>query len=201
VAFGHLPNKKPETSARAWIEAALANPRVGKLHVVGIPSAREQDRIQALDPGKTIVEVLPFLRDEEFESIRDGAGIVLMPSTTEGFGLPIIEGFVRHQVPVISSDPALVEVAAGRGVVVNGSSPAAFAQGIHEAIRRIDSDKDHIRKVAASAREQSWDRTWQLIQTLMRGADPWECPHCRTGGLGRSNGETDDGPRGASQTP
>ena len=78
---------------------------------------------------------MPFLPPREYRQIQDRVDIVLMPSTTEGFGLPVLEGLVRYQVPVISFDPALVEVADGRAILADASDPSTFAllrdQGSH----------------------------------------------------------------------
>jgi glycosyltransferase involved in cell wall biosynthesis len=178
LAFGHLPNKRPETAARAWLDARTQTDRLGVLYVVGIEAEQERARLHQLDPSCQALDVRAFLPTREFEDLRTRAGIVLLPSTHEGFGLPVLEALVRHQVPVISPDAALVETARGRAVVVDASSHVAFAQGILQAVRRIDTQRHLIVAAARSAGEETWGQTWQRISDLVGGAGTWRCNHC-----------------------
>ena len=48
IAFGHLPNKRPETAARAWLRVGSGEKRLGTLYIVGIPTEAERHRLQQL---------------------------------------------------------------------------------------------------------------------------------------------------------
>jgi glycosyltransferase involved in cell wall biosynthesis len=178
LAFGHLPNKQPEIAVRAWLYARNETGRLGRLSVVGIQDSADRRRLQQLDPTGEAINVLPFLAAHDFSQLRQGSSIVLLPSSHEGFGLPVLEALIRHQVPVISPDPALVEVAHGRGVIADASSVAAFAGGILEAVRRLDTQREAVLEAAATAREQTWLRTWEKISRLVNGESAWRCPRC-----------------------
>jgi glycosyltransferase involved in cell wall biosynthesis len=104
--------------------------------------------------------------------------LVLVPSSHEGFGLPVLEALVRQQVPVVTPDPALIETAAGMATVARGWGDSAFAQAIAEAVDRVDSRADEIRVAAVYAREWTWERTWSDLTALVMGSTGWRCNHC-----------------------
>lgn len=93
-----------------------AEPGFPHLVLIGQPgsvpefSARLIERCRSL---RDRVAYIPRCRDNELAAWMDHALAVLLPSLTEGFGLPILEALSRG-VPVIASDvPALREVGGG----------------------------------------------------------------------------------------
>lgn len=80
------------------------------------------------------VRALGRVSDEELAVVFRRAGVFVMPSRAEGFGLPLLEAMALG-VPVVHSDaPALVEVAGGTGVCVPRGDAGALAEGIRAAL-------------------------------------------------------------------
>jgi glycosyltransferase involved in cell wall biosynthesis len=159
---------RPEAEA---IPLLIAGPdRIGERSATGVAAAAglPEDRVRAL--GR--------LEDPDLAVALDRATLFVYPSLAEGFGLPIVEAF-KFGLPVIhSDDPALVEVAAGAGLVVERPTTTAdddgYAERLAAAIARLLAD-DELRArlgVLASdrARAFSWrdsaERVWQLHADL-----------------------------------
>lgn len=159
---------RPEAEA---IPLLIAGPdRIGERSATGVAAAAglPEDRVRAL--GR--------LEDPDLAVALDRATLFVYPSLAEGFGLPIVEAF-KFGLPVIhSDDPALVEVGAGAGLVVERPTTTAdddgYAERLAAAIARLLAD-DELRArlgVLASdrARAFSWrdsaERVWQLHADL-----------------------------------
>ncbi|NUU04788.1 glycosyltransferase family 1 protein [Leifsonia sp. C5G2] len=149
----------------------IAGPdRVGERSATGVAAAAglPEDRVRPL--GR--------LEDADLAVALDRATLFVYPSLAEGFGLPIVEAF-KFGLPVVhSDDPALVEVAAGAGVVVQrpetAGDDAAYTERLATAIGRVLSDgelRSHLSVLASDrARAFSWrdsaERVWQLHADL-----------------------------------
>ena len=118
------------------------------------------------------VRVLGRLPDSEMAAVVAGAASVVVPSRTEGFGLPVLEA-MSLGVPVIHSDaPALVEVAQGAGMAVRiGNAPALAA-----AIRCVLDDRRLAARMSTAGRlraaDFSWDAVAQQLWTLYTDIAP-----------------------------
>ncbi|SEB00830.1 glycosyltransferase family 4 protein [Leifsonia sp. 21MFCrub1.1] len=153
------------------IPLLVAGPdRVGDRSARGVAAAAglPEDRVRPL--GR--------LEDADLAVALDRATLFVYPSLVEGFGLPIVEAF-KFGLPVIhSDDPALVEVAAGAGLVVERPSPteddAGYTERFAEAIGRVLSDGDLRSRLSVLASDRarafSWrdsaERVWQLHADL-----------------------------------
>jgi len=152
------------------IPLIIAGPdRYGDGSATGVAAAAglPEDRVRALG----------HLDDADLAVALDRATVFVFPSLAEGFGLPIVEAF-KFGLPVIhSDDPALVEVAAGAGLVVerpDTPDDAAYSERLAAAIGRVLTD-DELRSrlgilAADRARAFSWrdsaERVWQLHADL-----------------------------------
>jgi glycosyltransferase involved in cell wall biosynthesis len=166
------PRKDLDVALRAL--ATLASPELPLL-VAGQPGWGGVDltsRAAALGLIEGQVRELGRLSDADIAVVLSRAVALLVPSRSEGFGLPLLEA-MSLGVPVIASDaPALVEVAGGAAV----HHPVGDAGALAEALRAIVDDG----ALAASLREAGKRRatafdwktsarqTWALYQRLVR---------------------------------
>lgn len=107
------------------------------------------------------------LSDEDLGVAYARASVLLVPSRSEGFGLPVLEA-MAHDTPVVVSDaPALVEVAAGAAVVVPVGDAGGLAAGTAEALRRGNELAVLGRqRVATFSWEGTARRCWEIYASL-----------------------------------
>ena len=168
LAFGHFPNKNVDGVLRAW---ALYTGDV-RLRICGLSkAARARAEQLSSELGITDrVELLPWLSDEQFESVFAGASAVLFPSDFEGFGLPAIEALLLALPLVISSDPALLEVTDGHAVVTGDDSPESLAAAVERA---LGLTQEQLAAGVEHARTFTWGRmARQVRDALLDGAQP-----------------------------
>jgi glycosyltransferase involved in cell wall biosynthesis len=162
LAFGHFANKNADAVLAGWAVFCAEDSR-WTLRMVGMGAAdRAAAEMRARDLGIAHrVELMPWLDDVEFAACFAGAGLILFPSEFEGFGLPVVEG-MRLGIPVVvSSDPALQEVAGGHAVVVDDVSPAALAAAARTALERTPDERE-------AARRHTDDYRWSQMAREIR---------------------------------
>jgi len=119
------------------------------------------------------VRTLGFVSDTDLAIILDRATMFVYPSFAEGFGLPVIEAF-HLGTPVIHSDaPALLEVGADAGLVVERGG-AEYPERLAHALTRLATDSELAMQLSVAGRDRarafSWrdsaERVWQLHADL-----------------------------------
>ncbi|HEY0258735.1 MAG TPA: glycosyltransferase family 1 protein [Lacisediminihabitans sp.] len=158
---------------------AMARPELDgiPLLIAGPEGRKEMDiqRIAAdagLDEGR--VRSLGYLADADLAVALDRASVFVFPSLAEGFGLPVIEAFSFGTPVVHSDDPALVEVAAGSGLVVARDDPDSYADRLAGAIASVLNDPALAERLGFLGHDRSkafsWtdsaERVWQLHADL-----------------------------------
>lgn len=109
------------------------------------------------------VHVLGRLADNDLAAVLAGAGVLAMPSRSEGFGLPALEAMAAG-VPVVSSDaPALTELLHGAGIVVARGDAAALA----EALAQVLTDPATARQLTGRGLSRAADFSWQKAASLL----------------------------------
>jgi glycosyltransferase involved in cell wall biosynthesis len=169
LAFAQHTNKGLDATLAAWRLRYASGRKRPELHVVG--AAKEvRARLEGNLPPNVVLH--PYLPAEEFEKLFSGAACVLLPSTCEGFGLPVVEAFYLGRPIVISSDPALTEVAGGHAVALRETEPEAIAEAVDEAIA---SSPEQISAAKRHGETFTWERcayeTGLVLREAASGAD------------------------------
>lgn len=112
---------------------------------------------QLLLTGRVPDELLPALYWQ--------AEALVLPSLSEGFGMPLLEAMAAGCPSVTSNTSAMPEVAGGAAVLVDPLSLEDIEQGIRQARARRD---ELARAGIDRAAEFSWDQTAQQTLSLLQ---------------------------------
>jgi len=127
------------------------------------------------------VRLLGHLDDADLAVVLARATALLMPSRSEGFGLPVVEA-LAHGVPAVVTDvPALVEVGGGAGsaavLVVAVDDAAALASAAAEIVAEAADPGRRARRAQAcraAVEHRSWASVaatcWRLYRSLTGSA-------------------------------
>lgn len=167
VAFAQWSNKRPDVALRAWALLRDSTPGFDRrLDVIG---ARGQLRaeLEQLAAGLALDGLVRFhgyLPDDDYERLFATAALILVPSTLEGFGLPVLEG-MRLGIPVVASAGAGIEQAGGSAALyAEAGNAEAFAAHCH----RLLTDEAHRRAVVAGALTHAAGYTWRSTAQATR---------------------------------
>ena len=114
------------------------------------------------------------LSDSDLALAIERSTVFAYPNLEEGFGMPMLEAFSLG-APVVHSDaPALVELAAGAGIVVERGNPALYPERLAEGIRSVLDDRQLAIRLGYSGSDRahafSWrssaEKVWQLHADL-----------------------------------
>jgi glycosyltransferase involved in cell wall biosynthesis len=156
-----------------WAMADVHAPDV-PLVLVGVTADELAELAQTAHLDEGAIRPLGDLHDTDLAVAYSRASVAVVPSIATGFGLPAIEA-MSLGAPVVHSDaPALLEVCADGGVVVERDSPAEYPQRLAEAIRRVLGDSalsDELRvrgrdRAGAFSWRDSAEKVWQLHADL-----------------------------------
>lgn len=159
-----------EVMERLWVE----HPEVW-LVVVGRPGWRNDEvlrRLEGLEADGRPVRWLRACGDAQLATLYRHAHVVVVPSLTEGYGLPVIEALTRG-VPVVASDGgALPEAGSG---VVDHVPADDVEQWVAVLSAHLHDEELHRRRRAAAEafRPPTWQATAdQVAATLLERAAP-----------------------------
>ena len=120
------------------------------------------------------VRGLGTLSDPDLAMVIEQATVFAYPNLEEGFGMPMLDAFSLG-APVVHSDaPALVELAAGSGIVVERGDAALYPDRLAEGIRSVLDDRQLAIRLGYSGSDRanafSWrssaEKVWQLHADL-----------------------------------
>jgi len=166
VTFAHWSNKRPELAVRAWAILRSGIPGFAtRLEVVGVPPGARigLESLARRFALEGLVRLHGRLPDAEYQRMFTGASVVLLPTSLEGFGLPVIEA-QRLGIPVVAS--------AGVGIEAAGGAAAVYAPGDAESFasecRRLFTDDAWRRLVVARGVEHASAYTWKATALATR---------------------------------
>jgi glycosyltransferase involved in cell wall biosynthesis len=111
-----------------------------------------------------------WLRNADDLALRwcyEHATVVLFPTLEEGFGFPLLEAMTFGAPVIASTDPALVEVAAGseRVVHIEATVPATW---IREIVRVAGVPRGPVTPPAPPPNAHSWAENAAIVVALYR---------------------------------
>lgn len=162
VAFGHHNNKRPELAIEAL--AFLRNEQGSDVSLV-VLGARGQYAEELCAVAREFgvddaVEIPGFVSEEVYQTTMATAAAVVMPSTDEGFGLPIAEALYLGIPAVVTDDSGMPEIF---GDSISSAAPNArsLAVTLSEALSRPSG---------AGRPVQAGMTTWEAAATKLRAA-------------------------------
>jgi glycosyltransferase involved in cell wall biosynthesis len=112
--------------------------------------------------------VLPFLNRATLAAVYRRAAVLLMPSESEGFGLPVIEAMACG-TPVVASDLAALREAGGEAALY---CPVAdlekWSEVVGELLRSRMNDQKYVAAGLAQAAKFSWAEYARKMVALYR---------------------------------
>ncbi len=123
---------------------------------------------QGIFHGK--VEVLGYVDPDLRVRTYSRAVALVMPSHTEGFGLPALEAMTLGIPVVAANQGALPEVLGGAGILCDASDPAALSAALESVIDNR-AQRDHLREAGwKRALDFSWGHTAARTREAWAGA-------------------------------
>lgn len=170
LTFGHWSNKRPDFAIRAWGELRRSLPQLDTtLEVVGVPPEGHAElRAVAQSEGvDDLTHIHEFLADDEFRELFTSAAVVLMTSTLEGFGLPVVEA-MHLGIPVVASRGVGMETAGGDSALyADPDSPSDFASQIERVLLGAPERQRIVAEGHAHASTFNWAGTAASVRAVL----------------------------------
>ncbi len=152
------PHKGLPRLLEAFARLRAERPKL-ELHLAGRPQGmfRDQPELAAklTAPG---VKLLGYVSDEDLAKAYATCALCAYPSSSEGFGLPVIEAMAAGAPVVTSTATALPEVAGGNAFLVDPLSVDSITQGLRDA---LDEPADARARRIAKGKVWASGFTWQ----------------------------------------
>lgn len=135
---------------------------------VGLPyTAEQQDMIARLGLSSKI-DYLGFVPGHQLPAVYRQASVLVVPSLTEGFGLPILEAMACGTPVVTTRRGSIPEVAGDAAVYVDPLDPLDIAGGIEKLLNDERLFRKMSQKGRARADEFRWSRTAEHVSQIYR---------------------------------
>lgn len=165
LAYAHNANKRPHLALQAWAVLKSTSENLPRLVVVGASGDVRLSLIELrgdLALGNEDISILGHVRDDDYEELWASCSVVVMPSTFEGFGLPVLEALARGIPVAITPEAAMIEVGGEWVEVSRDSTPHSLAEAVSRALSRGGPD------FANGARRWVEPFSWSISASKLR---------------------------------
>jgi len=162
------PRKNVTALLAAYRMCAERQPSVPRLVLAGqvTPAADAWVAEAQAPPLKGRVFVEGYVSDQRRAELYAGAGLLVLPSLDEGFGLPALEAMALG-IPVVTSNVgALPEVVGDAGILVD---PANVA-GLAGAIERVTAEPELAARMRNAGLDRARQFSWPASARALLGA-------------------------------
>ncbi|HAT3648468.1 glycosyltransferase family 1 protein [Raoultella ornithinolytica] len=108
-----------------------------------------------------------FISDEELPAYYRGALALIMPSTYEGFGLPVIEAMACGVPTIVSNTTSLGEIAGDASLLINPLNVEEIGNAMQEVISSCELRNQLKLKGLNHVTKYSWDNTVNEIKKVL----------------------------------
>lgn len=167
--LGTSPNKNLDLTIAALYKLNI------HLRIIGSITSNQQSLLKKFNIHYSTVQQLSAA---ELYSEYHNADLILFPSTYEGFGLPLIEGFQAGK-PVITSNIApMRDIAGSAAMLINPYSISSIRTGVQQVMEDVYLRKkmveqgreianNHAPQKIAAAYHQLWTHVWNSRHTAL----------------------------------
>ncbi|MEW6094915.1 MAG: glycosyltransferase family 1 protein [bacterium] len=99
--------------------------------------------------------------EEDLPSLYSGAEVFVLPSLTEGFGLPAVEAMACGTPVIGSNTTSIPEIVKDAGILVNPLNVAEITQAMEQVLSNTTLQNELRKKGIQRAKFFSWDKTAQ----------------------------------------
>jgi glycosyltransferase involved in cell wall biosynthesis len=124
------------------------------------------EKVEAM-PSKSRVALTGYVPDEFVPPLFREAQLFILPSITEGFGLPVLEALSIGVPVVCSNGGAVPEVGGEVPVYFDPMSADAIVSGIEEGLRRLENRSSWIEAGKRQAQQFDWDKCAEKMMETM----------------------------------
>lgn len=170
---GADPRKNTAAVIEAWAKLPPQRRRDYALVLVGIqgPSlARFTAQAEALGVAESC-RLHGFADEKHIPALITGATVLCYPSLSEGFGLPVLDGFACETPVLTSTATSLPEVAGEAAVLVDPSDSKAIADGLEQLLADDALRDELVRRGRRRAGLFTWqacaDRAAAVLESAM----------------------------------
>lgn len=161
-----IPRKNPEFLLRVFADCRRRFPGVELVQVGGTWPAHLEKLLDELELRQSVRRLRGIERDH-LASLYRGASAVLVPSTAEGFGLPLTEALSCGALVIASDLPVLREVAGDAALYLPVSDLSAWSQALEQTLGGASVGPARDTRLA-QASLYSWDRHARTIVSAYR---------------------------------
>jgi glycosyltransferase involved in cell wall biosynthesis len=162
------PRKNVGLLLAAYRQLLSRHPDIPKLVLAGAPTHDARPWLHAIGqpPLAGHVEHVGYVADSDRQRLFSEAGIFVLPSWNEGFGLTALEA-MSLGIPVVASDRgALPEVVGDAGLLISPD----VEESLVSAIDRLLTDPWLAKALSLRGRERARQFNWQSTAALVRAA-------------------------------
>lgn len=163
---GFSPHKRIDVILRAHADVALSEDPVPHLLLVGRQSGdvflTSGEALRALVAAlgtSALVHWTGFVADDVLRALHTGAVASLLPSESEGFGLPAVEAAACGTPVIATRESPLPQLLAGGGHFVTPGDVAALATAMRQLLRHPEARRTMGDAALRGAAALTWRRT------------------------------------------
>ncbi len=126
-------------------------PDIRLVQIGGRWTPEQEEQLRLLGIGHSVRQVSGLGR-EQLAAFYRRAAVVLQPSETEGFGLPVIEALACGAIVVASDIPPLREVGSGAAIYCPVADVLAWSETVAGLLKRPETAPGRETRLAQAAR-------------------------------------------------